>query len=103
MSLRKLTWLWDCILSTICHTRARIVKETYPNEPCVNEDLVFEKGEDEFLIPANALHKWKFVCNNEHEPIWFFTTAERCKKMVSDSVGRRKSMVLTSGISTPSL
>ena len=64
--------------------RVRIVRETYPNEPCDNEDLVFEKAEDESLIPANALHKWKFDCNNEHEPIWFFTTAERCKKMVSE-------------------
>lgn len=64
--------------------RARIVKETNPREPCYNEDLVFEKAEDESLIPANALHKWKFDCNNEHEPIWFFTTAERCKEMVSE-------------------
>jgi len=63
--------------------RARIVRETDPREPCDNEDLVFEKAEDESLIPKNALHKWKFDCNHEHEPIWFFTTAERCKKMVS--------------------
>ena len=63
--------------------RARIVRETDPREPCDNEDLVFEKAEDESLIPKNALHKWKFDCNYEHEPIWFFTTAERCKKMVS--------------------
>lgn len=61
--------------------RARIVRETDPREPCDNEDLVFEKAEDESLIPANALYKWKFDCNNE--PIWFFTTAERCKQMVS--------------------
>ena len=63
--------------------RARIVRETNPTEPCDNEDLVFEKAEDESLIPENALYKWKFDCNFEHEPIWFFTTAERCKKMVS--------------------
>lgn len=63
--------------------RARIVKETDPREPCDNEDLVFEKAEDESLIPANALHKWKFDCNHEHEPIWFFTTAKRCREMVS--------------------
>ncbi len=65
--------------------RARIVRETNPIEPCDNEDLVFEKAEDEILIPKNALYKWKFDCNNEHEPIWFFTTAERCKQMVSDN------------------
>lgn len=63
--------------------RARIVRETDPREPCDNEDLVFEKAEDESLIPKNALYKWKFDCNHEHEPIWFFTTAECCKKMVS--------------------
>lgn len=64
--------------------RARIVKENNPLEPCDNEDLVFEKAEDESLIPANALHKWKFDPNNWREPIWFFTTAERCKEMVSE-------------------
>ena len=64
--------------------RARIVKETNSREPCYNEDLVFEKVEDESLIPANALHKWKFNPNNEYAPIWFFTTAERCKEMVSE-------------------
>lgn len=63
--------------------RARIVRETSPREPCDNEDLVFEKAEDEDHIPENALYKWKFDCNHEHEPIWFFTTAERCKEMVS--------------------
>lgn len=64
--------------------RARIVREINPREPCDNEDLVFRKVEDEHLIPSNALYKWKFDCNFEHEPIWFYTTAERCKQMVSD-------------------
>ena len=64
--------------------RCRIVHEIDPREPCYNEDMVFKKVEDEHLIPANALHKWKFNCNFEHEPIWFYTTAERCKKMVSE-------------------
>ena len=77
-------YLKDSDKVRLADCRARIVRETYPNEPCVNEDLVFEKAEDESLIPTNALHKWKFDCNNEHEPIWFFTTAERCKKMVSE-------------------
>ena len=35
--------------------RARIVREIDPREPCDNEDLVFEKAEDENLIPDNAL------------------------------------------------
>ena len=63
--------------------RARIVRETNPREPCDNEDLVFEKAEDEALIPENALYKWKFQPYG-HEYIWFFTTAERCKEMVSE-------------------
>jgi hypothetical protein len=63
--------------------RARIVRETDPREPCDNEDLVFEKVEDEALIPENALYKWKFQPYG-HECIWFFTTAERCKEMVSE-------------------
>ena len=33
--------------------RARIVKESDPREPCDHEDLVFEKAEDESLIPAS--------------------------------------------------
>ena len=63
--------------------RLRIVVDVNPLEPCDNEDLVFEKAEDETMIPTNALFTWKFDCNHEHEPIWFFTTAERCKEMVS--------------------
>ena len=61
--------------------RARIVRDNNPTEPCDNEDLVFEKVEDESLIPENALYKWKFQLHGQS--IWFFTTAERCKKMVS--------------------
>ena len=68
----------------LANRRARIVRETNPREPCDNEDLVFEKAEDESSIPENALHKWKFDPNNWRNPIWFFTTAERCKEMVSE-------------------
>ena len=63
--------------------RIRIVRETSPREPCDNEDLVFEKAEDEDHIPENALYKWKFQPYG-HESIWFFTTAERCKEMVAE-------------------
>ena len=63
--------------------RARIVRETSPREPCDNEDLVFEKAEDEDHIPENALYKWKFQPYG-HESVWFFTTAKRCKKMVAE-------------------
>lgn len=67
----------------LAECRARIVREESPREPCDNEDLVFEKAEDESLIPADALLSWKFDCNHDHEPVWFFTTAERCKEIVS--------------------
>ena len=62
--------------------RARIVREIDPREPALNEDLVFEKAEDESLISANALFKWSIDMTDE--TWWFFTTAERCKEMVSD-------------------
>ena len=77
-------YLKDSDRVRLADRRARIVREFNPSEPCEHEDLVFEKAEDESLIPANALMKWKFDCNHEHEPIWFFTTAERCKRMVSE-------------------
>lgn len=78
-------YLKDSDKVRLADCRARIVRETNPLEPCDSEDLVFEKAEDESLIPANALHKWKFDYNHEYEPVWFFTTAERCKKMVSEN------------------
>ena len=76
-------YLKDSDKARLADVRVRIVQDTDPREPCDNEDLVFEKAEDESLIPADALYKWKFDCNHEYEPMWFFTTAERCKQMVS--------------------
>ena len=76
-------YLKDSDKARLADVRARIVRESNPREPCDNEDLVFRKVEDEHLIPANAIYKWKFDCNHEHEPIWFYTTAERCREMVS--------------------
>ena len=61
--------------------RIRIIREVNPHEPCDNEDLVFKKASDESLIPANALFKWSIEMPNG--TWWFFTTAERCNKMVS--------------------
>ena len=81
--MRKI-FLKESDVARLADVRCMIVKESDPLEPCDNEDLVFRKVEDEHLIPANALYKWKFDCNFEHEPIWFYTTAERCKQMVSD-------------------
>lgn len=75
-------YLKDSDKARLADCRVRIVRDSNHTEPCNNEDLVFEKAEDEDHIPKNALYKWKFHpygC----EPIWFFTTAKRCKKMVS--------------------
>ena len=58
--------------------RARIVRETDPREPCDNEDLVFEKADGE--VPAEAIHTWYFAPMG----VTFYTTAERCKEMVSE-------------------
>lgn len=77
-------YLKDSNKVRLANYRAKIVREKNPCEPAEHEDLVFKRVEDETLIPMNALHKWKFYCNHEHEPIWFFTTAERCKQMICD-------------------
>lgn len=75
-------YLKDSDKARLADCRVRIVRDSNPTEPCDNEDLVFEKAEDEDHIPKNALYKWKFHPYGR-EPIWFFTTAKRCKKMVS--------------------
>jgi hypothetical protein len=66
----------------LADVRIRIVRDDDPEEPCECMDLVFEKTKDESLIPSDAIHSWKFDCNHEHEPIWFFTTKDRCEKMI---------------------
>ena len=58
--------------------RARIVRESNPLEPCDNEDLVFEKVDGE--VPAEAIYTWYFAPMG----VTFYTTPERCKKMVSE-------------------
>ena len=75
-------YLKDSDKARLADYRARIVRETNPREPCDNEDLVFEKAEDESLIPSSSLFKWNIEMTDG--PQWFFTTAERCKRMVAD-------------------
>ena len=70
-------YLKDSDKVRLADCRARIVRESNPREPNLNEDLVFEKATGD--IPADALYKWCFVPTGA----WFFTTAERCKEMVS--------------------
>lgn len=65
--------------------RVRIVREEQPDDPAEQFDLVFEKAEDKASIPKNAIYRWKFDRNFEHEPIWLFTTKERCRRMVSSN------------------
>lgn len=76
-------YLKDSDKARLADYRARIVRETNPREPCDNEDLVFEKAESKDSIPEDALYSWKFQPYGQ-DCIWFFTTAERCKKMVSE-------------------
>ena len=58
--------------------RARIVRESNPREPCDNEDLVFEKADGK--VPHDAIYSWYFAPMD----VVFYTTAKRCKKMVSE-------------------
>ena len=75
-------YLKDSDKARLADWRVRIVREKFPREPCDNEGLVFEKAESKDSIPDNALYSWKF--QPYMHCIWFFTTAERCKKMVSE-------------------
>lgn len=75
-------YLKDSDKSRLADKRIRIIRESNPLEPCRNEDLVFEKADDESLIPADALFKW--CIDMVPSKWWFYTTAERCKKMVSE-------------------
>ena len=72
-------YLKDSDRARLANKRIRIVRETSPLEPCDNEDLVFEKAESFNDIPNNKLKTWYFAPLD----MWFFTTAERCKTMVS--------------------
>ena len=71
-------YLKDSDKVRLASIRARIVRETNPLEPCDNEDLVFEKADKE--VPSEAIYTWHFAPMN----VLFFTTAERCKKLVSE-------------------
>ena len=59
--------------------RVRIVREHNPRRPDEHEDLVFEVTDNPDNVPSDVLKTWKF----ERRNLTFFTTAERCKKMVS--------------------
>ena len=71
-------YLKDSDKVRLADCRARIVREMNPHEPCDNEDLVFEKADGE--VPAEAIYTWYFAPMG----VTFYTTPERCKKMVSE-------------------
>ena len=73
-------YLKDSDKARLANKRIRIVRETSPREPCDNEDLVFEKAKSFNDIPDNKLKTWYFAPLG----VWFFTTAERCKRMVAE-------------------
>ncbi len=75
-------YLKDSDKVRLADRRVRIVRESDPREPCDNEDLVFEKAEDESLIPSSSLFKWNIEMADGRQ--WFFTTAKRCRRMVAD-------------------
>lgn len=59
--------------------RARIVRETCPHRPDEYQDLVFVSDKKEKFIPEKVLMSWGLFPTQET----FFTTAERCKQMIS--------------------
>jgi hypothetical protein len=75
-------YLKDSDKARLADRRVRIIREKNPHEPCDNECLVFEKAESKDGIPKHALYSWKFQPYTHCT--WFFTTAERCEKMVSE-------------------
>ena len=70
-------YLKDSDKARLADVRVRIVQDTDPREPCDNEDLVFEKADGK--VPAEAIHTWYFAPMG----ITFYTTAKRCREMVS--------------------
>jgi hypothetical protein len=63
--------------------RARIVRESNPRRPDEHEDLVFVSDKKETYVPENVLMSYGVMFpDGTHET--FFTTAERCREMVSD-------------------
>ena len=66
----------------LANVRIRIVRENSPRQPDKNEDLVFVKVDNESDIPENSIYHWHLnLCN---DICYFYTTADRCKQMVSD-------------------
>lgn len=78
----KKIFLKDSDIPRLADKRARIVCDIDAREPCDNEDLVFIRVWDECEIPADAIYSCRFD-PQDHEPIWLYTTAERCKELVS--------------------
>lgn len=72
-------YLKDSDKVRLANYRARIVRDTCPRRPDEYEDLVFVSDKKEKFIPEKVLMSWGLVPTQET----FFTTAERCKQMIS--------------------
>lgn len=75
-------YLKDSDKARLADVRVRIVRDVNALSPDEYEDLVFDNVEREDDVPANALMKWNVF--DGHNTIWFFTTEERCRKLVSN-------------------
>ena len=80
MSYAGKIYLKESDAARLANRRIRIVKDDGAREPCENEDLVFAKADCLEDVPNDALKAWQFAPLN----VWFYTTAERCKKMVAE-------------------
>lgn len=68
----------------LADNRVRIVRESNPREPQFNEDLVFAVATSKKSIPEDSLYTWQFDFDGKRDPLYFYATALRCRKMIAD-------------------
>lgn len=68
----------------LADVRCRIVRECNPREPQYNEDLVFAVATSKKSIPEDSLYTWQFDFDGKRDPLYFYATALRCRKMIAD-------------------
>jgi len=66
----------------LANRRIRLVRDEGRREPQYDMDLVFVHDFKTNEIPDDAIYSWTFY-SPQNDPIHFYTTAERCKEMVS--------------------
>ena len=77
-------FLEDSDKARLADNRVRIVRESNPREPRYNEDLVFAVATSKKSIPEDSLYTWQFDFDGKHDPLYFYATALRCRKMIAD-------------------